>query len=699
MKKEKNYEFRRELLTVHKKGIIDTRRTCPEGKFSLPNTAVISICDTDDKVVKTAALDFCDFLEVSAGIEASVRKNSSDAHITLKIVDNGEVDLREADGYKGFLIRTGERIEIFAHDARGAAAALFMLEDIMTLEGAPFIDKGEFYSRPAFSPQMIHSGYGFDEFPDDYLARVAHEGRDAILVYTNGANITPTGYMNFNELIDRAECWGIDVYAYSVMPSEVHPLDEGAEAYYEKSYGTLFRNCPKLRGTTLVGESVEFPTRDTRAHRGRYWEHTSNGILHGKDSCGFYPCSDWVDFVNLLKKVIRRHREDADIVLWSYNWGSQPEKERVELIRALPRDITLLATFEMFEQRKIGKTTTHCADYTLSFEGPGKYFASEAEAAHERGIKLYAMTNTGGLTWDFGVVPYLPMPYQWIKRFEAMRRAHDTWGLSGIMECHHFGFYPSIISRLAKWAFALPRVDLEKTLEKILKAEYGENNYTAVDKCLRLWSEGITYYTPTDFDQYGAFRIGPSYPFVFVRKTQIPNCEEVVLRDDPTFGTQICVIERGQEPDCRSSIASIRFPEELKSQARLRELLAAGLSVLAEIREKNEALEKLENLGKFLLAATTTGINAKRWFILKNRFFAETDRDKLSEMLNEMKTLLLSEIKNAEATIPVVEADSRLGWEPRMLYIGDREHIEWKIEQVKGVLKYEVDAYRKCIDK
>ena len=40
------------------------------------------------------------------------------------------------------------------------------------------------------------------------------------------------------------------------------------------------------------------------------------------------------------------------------------------------------------------------------------YFKSEAEAAAKRGIRFYSMTNTGGVTWDFGVIPYEPFPYR-----------------------------------------------------------------------------------------------------------------------------------------------------------------------------------------------------------------------------------------------------------------------------------------------
>ena len=78
-------------------------------------------------------------------------------------------------------------------------------------------------------------------------------------------------------------------------------------------------------------------------------------------------------------------------------------------------------TYEMFEdfEPRPG-VTKRCVDYTLMYEGPGKYFTSEAIEAHKRGIPLYTMANTGGLSWDVGVVPYEPCPYQWKRRYDGM---------------------------------------------------------------------------------------------------------------------------------------------------------------------------------------------------------------------------------------------------------------------------------------
>ncbi len=68
---------------------------------------------------------------------------------------------------------------------------------------------------------------------------------------------------------------------------------------------------------------------------------------------------------------------------------------RIKLIENLTTDISLQATYEMFEPMPYSETTGRCEDYTLSFAGPGDYFKSEAIAAQKRGIRLYSMTNTG----------------------------------------------------------------------------------------------------------------------------------------------------------------------------------------------------------------------------------------------------------------------------------------------------------------
>ena len=68
------------------------------------------------------------------------------------------------------------------------------------------------------------------------------------------------------------------------------------------------------------------------------------------------------------------------------------------------------------------------------------------------------------------------------------------------------------------------------------------------------------------------------------------------------------------------------------------------------------------------------------------------------KLICEIEDLLLRERKNAEDTIPLVEADSRLGWEPSMEYIGDARHLRWKIKQTTQVIEEELKFYPKIIE-
>ena len=72
----------------------------------------------------------------------------------------------------------------------------------------------------------------------------------------------------------------------------------------------------------------------------------------------------------------------------------------------------------------------------------------------------------------------------------------------------------------------------------------------------------------------------------------------------------------------------------------------------------------------------------------------ETEREKVLLLIDEAEKLLLAEKENAIATIPIVEKDSRLGWEPSMDYIGDKKHIEWKLRHLEYVLDYELGCYK-----
>ena len=212
MRKEQNYDFRERMLKIHKENVRKQSRKAKDNEIFLSDNALIKISKSAGEVINTAALDFVDYLKNSMNISSSVTTEGK-GDIEINLAEDISFDLGEFAVYRGFMIKTDENgIKIIANDERGAASALYYIEDLMCFECAPAVKFGIINKKPLYSPQMVHSAYGLDEFPDGYLARVAHEGRDAILVFTKGVNETPSGYLDFNDLIKRAAKYGIDVY-------------------------------------------------------------------------------------------------------------------------------------------------------------------------------------------------------------------------------------------------------------------------------------------------------------------------------------------------------------------------------------------------------------------------------------------------------------------------------------------------------
>ena len=80
-------------------------------------------------------------------------------------------------------------------------------------------------------------------------------------------------------------------------------------------------------------------------------------------------------------------------------------------------------------------------------------------------------------------------------------------------------------------------------------------------------------------------------------------------------------------------------------------------------------------------------LSEKRFFLLDQERQKTKDPQRNTEIVLKMIELLKAERDNAESTIPLVEYDSVLGFEPSMEYTGDKKRILWKINQVDEEIK------------
>jgi hypothetical protein len=94
---------------------------------------------------------------------------------------------------------------------------------------------------------------------------------------------------------------------------------------------------------------------------------------------------------------------------------------------------------------------------------------------------------------------------------------------------------------------------------------------------------------------------------------------------------------------------------------------------------------RIANLGEFMGRTCRTAVNVKSATALENIVLNEksTSAEKAAAKAKIIE-LARDEYENAKAALPLVDADSRLGWEPTMDYCGGREQIEWKLKRMRG---------------
>lgn len=695
-KKENRYDFKKELLQVHKKDRRDMTLHPCENEFAVDDGIVIVLPEDSDIVVLTAAKDFLDYLFTSMKVSARISNKEDDTFKNLVVSLNK--DLGDASGYMGYRINAKDNgITLEGYDSRGIAQGFYFLEDLMNIRKAPFLEKKITAKKALFSPRFAQSPFGMFEFNDEALSYMAHLGYDAIELWIRGYNIDNRGgFIDMPLLCERAEKYGIKIYVELYTEHTVHPDDPDAQSFYDEIYGTLFEKCPKLCGVMVEGECSNFHSRDPRVGKAPLYKNYEDNIPTGKTSPGFWPCSDYPQWIEMIQKAVFKHNPDADVILCTYNWGWAPEEDRIKLIENLPDNLSIMAAWEMFQKAKVGNSVQDIEDYTLGFAGPGDYFISEATAAKKKGLRVYSIANTAGRTWDYGVIPYEPMPYQWITRFENMVKAYDEYGLQGFTECIHYGFHPSFIGELEKWAFFTHEENLRDVLQDFLIRDFGKENLEKVDKAMHLWSEAITHYVPTNEDQYGVFRVGPSYPFWLSDTRDYPQNGRIPEDSISMHGNGIFNSEYVLDNRAKNSFSSIRLPDEIKEFEVLSKLLKEGIDILETVNEPNERLLKLIGIGKFMYYTTLSGINMKRFYVLRQKVHIADTPELLESLLVEVEKILLSEKEIAEKTIPVVQLDSRLGWEPSMEYVGDEKCLRWKLRQIDFELNTTIPKYREA---
>jgi len=202
-------------------------------------------------------------------------------------------------------------------------------------------------------------------------------------------------------------------------------------------------------------------------------------------------------------------------------------------------------------------------------------------------------------------------------------------------------------------------------------------------------------------DQYGPWRVGPAYPFIFHPYiTRTMRSREFIFPTSAHAERGGVIVETFYQPfeNRNQSPGILRFRSDMPELAKMLELWEEGLRILEAamplvLPEKFEAAERFHSLGVFFRNSIITVIHTKEWYMLNVKLLNANNKEEINTYLDQLEKIANDEINNALNTIPAVENDSRIGWEGSMEYACDRWHLEWKVRQVKSTLQY-IEDYR-----
>ena len=695
---EKNYDFRKRHWQYHKPDRRNFHRKAAENEVMLDESWAIG-CDAPvDSVCGIAARDFRNYLETSMDLSLRIVREKGTKVLWIEVDDSLE---------KGFVLDVQQdKISLSCADDPVSFRATVYLEDMMNLEEAPVLTCGRSKRTPIYRIRQVHSGSGMDVFTDEEFLTMLHAGYNAVCVFMSDFDRNCLGYYDYNDLINRALRFGIKTFSLNYIRTFVHPDDPGAQKEFDAAYGEVFRRYPKLAGIGLCGESLEFPSKDPHTTGKKWRDSVIDGIPDTRPSPGWYPCYDYPAYIQGIERAVHKASADARVTFSTYNWGYESFEIRKKFLENFPENVTLSITYDIFSQRRLESYHTPVMDYTVSAEDPGYFFTSEGSEAHKLGIPMVANVNTAGIAWDFGCVPLVPAPYKILKRDLHLRKAYFEWGLDDHYATHHFGYWNNVAADLGKWtAWEEFEPDYEELLYKIAVRDYGRNAAPHVMNTWKLWSDAMNFYIASNEDQYGPWRVGAAYPFIFhpnMSRTMADKAVRFPTAPHAHFGYRIIKAFYIPYENANQTPGFLRYPAELRSLTKMLELWNEGLAEASEAVEladenKKDEAGRLEALGHFIRNSIRTVMNIKKWWRANIAMLNSETAEEAEKYLDTLEKIAADEIENARDTIPVVEFDSRLGWEPSMEYVCDKWHLEWKIRQVNSALT-EISSYRRMLN-
>lgn len=713
---EDSYAFHRELSEWREPLRRDATAKPEASEMSISGKGWRLLIRSDSgEVLQTAAEEFREYLERSMQTAVTIEKSTSldGWNETQNSIVAGTRDQLpgcgpELKGSKDYrLTASPAHVVVCGFDERGAMYGLYNLENRMNLREAPFLSRSLDSTRHSlFKTRMTHSGLGWEEWPDRYLALLSRYGFDSIYasvyVNPNGVNGPPPHWdrmkkqdpKRVHDLIRRAARYGIDLYCPIVYLYTGEPENE---AGLRKLVRDIVTEFPQIRGYILLTEGFFYKS---------FFGAGGEGKIDLRDWV-----RNWARGVAIVSEECRKINPAIEVLPWEYNINFRPDMVETKKYATaqLPVETIPLLTFENGKGFERDGERGWLKDYAINEVGPAEVTIGQIEVARQRKMRgIYAKADTFA-SWQYGTFPYLPFPYQWYARYQAL----EQYGIDGTLENWSYGFKPNWVAEMRSWYSWSDAPPLPDLLRSLARREFGNGNEDLALAAWRHFSDAIKLVpdtgpnmgtnnavaTPLFFEKpkpramtlehswsdpanwSRTSQINPYWPYVPSRLILFPD-----------FSNQINAAERYTRP---FSVGVFNKYLTLAADEMEKGLVSYRKAALAApVRKKISAMREVL-LAEQIERMMRSDRAVVEFEDLRFRLASEQDKAARSRTLNRMTEILREELARTTESLETARRDSRLGYEWEQDYIYTPDTIQEKIDLLRKTLNEQIPAYRK----
>jgi hypothetical protein len=685
-------------------------------------------------ILQGAVHDFQDYLDKSMQVQMQL-----DGHDSLEKSE----DLRQCvvvgtreqlsgcgaalKGPKDYeIVVSPERITICGYDERGAMFGLYNLEARMNLREGPFLPEGlKTVRHSLYDVRMVQSWMGWMEFPDPLLAHLAHDGFDAIFASAyanpNGDYTTAETWTDFysrllfqvrrqdparmRDLVNRAAKFGIKVYVPIIHRSMGRPE---SEAELRRLVQDILKQFPDIQGYVLLTE-------------GFWYKQWGGGHGAGKEYVQDWA-RNWSRAVGIVAEECHRINPAIEILPWEYNIDFRPQNAELKryFIQQLPADTIPLLTWENGKGFELDGMSGYLRDYSLNQIGPAEVTAAQMAEARKRNMKVYSKADTFA-SWQFGTIPYLPFPYQWNERYQAL----EKYGVNGTMESWSSAYTPNFMTELRAWTCWTDAPPFEELLAAVAARDFGPAGKERVLQAWNHFSQAIRlvpdtgpnmgtnnaignplfFLEPplrtatfthawTDHDKWMGYmgsQLNPYWPFTVSRMVFYPD-----FTNQNNLAEQYARGATGVEADPKQKL----LPVFLKYMRQASDEMEEGLKLYRAAAIESPASKRSTAVREAVIAEHVQRMMQSDSAVLefedlRIQLVAEKDRPKADTLLDRMEAIAREEIARTELSLLAATRDSRLGFQQEQDYVYTPYSLREKLKSLHETLDQQLPDYRK----